>query len=90
MSAVKWSGRSGHIVPARKVDSTTRWRAPSCSLTWRAADDRWRGPRRQEILRVREEFCRLFFDPDVAPNSADGLTKYFLAFAVNARRVDSA
>lgn len=50
-----------------------------------AADDRWRGARRREILRAREEFCRLFFDPDVTPNSADGLTKYFLAFAVNAR-----
>jgi len=51
-----------------------------------AADDRWRGPKRREILRAREEFCRLFFDPGVPPDSAAGLTKYFLAFAVNARR----
>jgi hypothetical protein len=51
-----------------------------------AADDRWRGPKRREILRAREEFCRLFFDPGVPPDSAVGLTKYFLAFAVNARR----
>ena len=27
-----------------------------------AQDERWRGHRRREILRVREEFCRLFFD----------------------------
>src|SRR5260370_34747207 len=26
-----------------------------------AGDDRWRGHRRREILRAREEFCRLFF-----------------------------
>lgn len=51
-----------------------------------AGDNRWRGPRRREILRAREEFCRLFFDPDVPVESAAGLTKYFLAFAVNARR----
>ena len=50
-----------------------------------AADRRWRGPRRREILRGREEFCRLFFDDDVPANSAAGLRKYFLAFAVAAR-----
>src|SRR5258708_25902122 len=27
-----------------------------------AGDDRWRGHRRREILRAREEFCRLFFE----------------------------
>lgn len=53
------------------------------------ADERWRGPRRREILRAREEFCRLFFDPDVPPDSAAGLTKYFLAFSVHARRQSS-
>jgi hypothetical protein len=51
-----------------------------------ATDERWRGRRRREILRAREEFCRLFFDPVVSPDSVAGLTRYFLAFAVNARR----
>lgn len=51
-----------------------------------ATDDRWRGPRRRETLRAREEFCRLFFDPDPPAGSADGLRRYFLAFAVAARR----
>lgn len=51
-----------------------------------AADSRWRGPQRREVLRAREEFCRLFFDPDVSPDSAAGLSRYFLAFAVNAQR----
>jgi hypothetical protein len=51
-----------------------------------AADVRWAGPRRREILRAREEFCRLFFDPTVGPESAAGLGAYFLQFAVAARR----
>ncbi|MEO5903589.1 MAG: DUF5674 family protein [Gemmatimonadaceae bacterium] len=50
-----------------------------------AADDRWRGPRRREVLRAREEFCRLFFDADVHPDSASGLSRYFLQFATLAR-----
>jgi hypothetical protein len=51
-----------------------------------AADPRWHGPRLREILRAREEFCRLFFDETVPAESADGLRRYFLAFAVAARR----
>lgn len=52
-----------------------------------AADPRWQGHRCQEILRAREEFCRLFFDPDVPPNSARGLSRYFLGFALAARQL---
>lgn len=50
-----------------------------------ATDGRWRDRRRREILRAREEFCRLFFDPEVPAASAQGLSRYFLAFAVAAR-----
>jgi len=50
-----------------------------------ARDDRWRGHRRREILRAREEFCRLFFD-DVAAGASRTLRKYFLHFALLARR----
>ncbi len=50
------------------------------------SDDRWRGHRRREILRVREEFCRLFFDDRPPEGSACGLSKYFLQFGVLARR----
>jgi hypothetical protein len=50
-----------------------------------ATDDRWRGQRCREILRAREEFCRLFFDENVPANSAPGLRRYFLAFATAAR-----
>ncbi|MGH7575978.1 MAG: hypothetical protein ACREM1_12750 [Longimicrobiales bacterium] len=51
-----------------------------------AADHRWRGHRRREVLRAREEFCRLFFTDDVPAGSAEGLSKYFLYFAIAARR----
>ena len=50
-----------------------------------AADARWRGPKLREILRAREEFCRIFFDPEVSADSAIGLRRYFLAFAMAAR-----
>lgn len=52
-----------------------------------AADERWRGPRRREILRAREEFCRLFFGDDAPAGSAHSLRKYFLYFAVAARQL---
>ena len=69
-----------------------RGRIPRSSLEralelfdWTAQDDRWRGARRREVLRLWEEFERLFFDPDCGPHSAYGLRRYFLAFAVRAR-----
>ncbi|MGQ0767146.1 MAG: hypothetical protein ACT4OZ_15975 [Gemmatimonadota bacterium] len=54
-----------------------------------ANDRRWVGARQREILRAREEFCRLFFDESVGPESAAGLERYFLHFAAaaNTRRV---
>jgi len=55
-----------------------------------AVDERWQGHRRREILRAREEFCRLLFDDHVPPTSAAGLRRYFLAFAVAARRSSGA
>ena len=56
-----------------------------------ASDPRWRGARRREICRAREEFCRLFFDESVDPGSAAGLERYFLHFAVaaNSQRIRS-
>lgn len=51
-----------------------------------ARDDRWRGHRRREILRAREEFCRLFFDGDVPSSAVPTLRQYFLQFARLARQ----
>ena len=50
-----------------------------------ASDRRWNPARRREVLRAREEFCRLFFSADVPAGSAEGLRRYFLAFATAAR-----
>ncbi|MDQ3698867.1 MAG: hypothetical protein M3373_12730 [Gemmatimonadota bacterium] len=50
-----------------------------------AADGRWRGARRREVLRAREEFCALFWGDD-RPGAAASLSKYFLHFALAARR----
>jgi hypothetical protein len=49
-------------------------------------DARWRGHRRREILRAREEFCRLFFEDPVQAGAADTLSAYFLCFGLLARR----
>jgi hypothetical protein len=51
-----------------------------------AADTRWRGNRRREILRARELFCGLFYAAAPAAGDAAFLRKYFLEFAVAARR----
>jgi hypothetical protein len=51
-----------------------------------ARDDRWGGHRRREILRAREEFCRLFFDDDVPSSAVRTLREYFLQFALLARQ----
>jgi len=54
-----------------------------------AADHRWTLAQRRETLRAREEFCRLFFagpNEDVPSDAADRQRRYFLQFAVVARR----
>jgi nitrate reductase assembly molybdenum cofactor insertion protein NarJ len=53
-----------------------------------AADERWRGARRREMLRVRETFCGVFFtDPATRePGLSEYLRSYFLQFAVAARQ----
>ena len=51
-----------------------------------AAAARWRGPRRGEVLRAREAFCAHLFTPGPDAGPDPGLRRYFLAFAVLARR----
>jgi hypothetical protein len=51
-----------------------------------ARDARWRGHRLREILRAREEFCRLFFEDPAPSSAASTLRRYFFHFAVLARR----
>lgn len=54
-----------------------------------AADPRHRGHRRREILRAREEVCRVFFGEQPPRAAVDSLRRYFLEFAVLARRPTS-
>ncbi len=51
-----------------------------------AADDRWRGARRREVLRAREAFCALFWGDAEQQGEAASLSKYFLQFAYAVRR----
>jgi hypothetical protein len=51
-----------------------------------ATDTRWAGPRRREQLRAREAFCSVFLGDAPAPGDAEFLSRYFLQFAVAARR----
>ncbi len=50
-----------------------------------AADERWRGARRREVLRAREEFCALFWGRERGADAAS-LNRYFFHFALAARR----
>ena len=54
------------------------------------SDPRWKSHQRREILRAREQFCRVFFDETAEPDLGAYLSKYFLQFAVAARRVVAA
>jgi hypothetical protein len=50
-----------------------------------ASDPRWRGPRRREILRLRECFCSTLLSEQPDPSDATFLRKYFLQLATAAR-----
>jgi len=49
-----------------------------------ATDPRWRGARRREILRAREELCARVYGAEPPP--AEPMRRYYLAFAKLARR----
>jgi hypothetical protein len=51
-----------------------------------ASDERWRGHRRREVLRVREEFCALVLAGESGSATAESLERYFLQFGLVARR----
>lgn len=47
-------------------------------------DQRLTAPGRREVLRAREQFCRVFFDDTCEGDLAEYLQKYFLQFAMAA------
>lgn len=50
------------------------------------ADERWRGPRRREICRAREVVCDLVAGNNEYGSTAESLDRYFLPFAMAARK----
>lgn len=49
-------------------------------------DTRWGVFRKQELLRAREEFCKAVFSPSINDENLNQLEKYFMDFALLARR----
>lgn len=49
-------------------------------------DQRWEGPRRKELVRVREALCDSFEDGHQLEIALSDWPKYFLPFAIFARR----
>jgi plasmid stabilization system protein ParE len=78
--AVRWKqkkqGRLAARAAARALEQLDRT----------LADDRFVGPSRREIARLREEVCRELFSGELRIDSAQQLQRYFLAFATKARR----
>lgn len=50
------------------------------------ADQRWRGPKRREICRAREVVCDFLVGENQYRETSESLDRYFLPFAVAARR----
>jgi hypothetical protein len=83
-SEVERTIRAHHLGMTDRFDNALARALSLFDLT--ANDPRWAGHRRREVLRAREEFCRLFFADDTPAESEAGLLRYFLAFGVAARR----
>jgi len=50
------------------------------------ADDRWAGPRRREIARVREVVCDFLLGDNAYGSTAQSMEAWFMAYALAARR----
>lgn len=50
------------------------------------ADERWRGPKRREICRAREVVCDFIAGDNQYGETSESLDRYFLPFAIAARR----
>ena len=80
----------GRAIRARERDDEKRFagaldRAPELfDLT--LDDPRWRGPRLREIARAREVTCDFLAGDNDYGSTAESLDRYFLQFAMAARR----
>jgi len=81
----------GRAARAKEAGNETR----AMNALWRAlelfdltiADERWRGPKRREICRAREVVCDFLAGDNEYQSTAQSLDRYFLPFAVAARRL---
>lgn len=80
----------GRALRAKAAGNDTRmWGALNRALELfdlTAADPRWAGPRRKEILRAREVTCDYLAGDNDYRSAAESLDRYFAAFAVLARQ----
>lgn len=80
----------GRAARAREVGNDLRaWNAMSRALELfdlTIADSRWHGPKRREICRAREIVCDFIAGDNEYRSSAESLDRYFLPFALAARR----
>jgi hypothetical protein len=79
----------GRAIRARAAGDTARF-GPALDralelLDLTLADDRWRGPRRREIARVREVVCDHLVGDSIYGSSDRSLEDYFMAYAFAAR-----
>ncbi len=78
--ASNWKKRGNEI-----FCNTARDRALEL-LDFTASDIRWHGLRKQEITRVREVLCDFWWGENTYGSTTENLEKYFMAFAVAARK----
>lgn len=86
-----------------EVERAIRWHDKGNDLYFQAAftrmlelldltvmDERWKGPRRKELLRVREALCDSFEKSEAFKIPLSDWPRYFFPFAILARRFPSA
>ena len=81
----------GRAARAKEASNKSRsWNALERALELfdlTVVDDRWRGPRRREICRARELVCDFVAGDNGYASTAESLDRYFLPFAIAARRI---
>lgn len=77
---ISWRNRGNSELSAKALDRTLQL------LTLTIGDTRWHDAKLGELTRIREIICDAFVGDNVYNTSDEYLSKYFLAFAVAARR----
>jgi hypothetical protein len=88
LAAGRWHTLTLHEAKARHDDGRLQGALERALelLDLTLTDDRWRGPRRREILRAREVVCDFLVGDNDYESTGESLNAYFFAFAMAARR----